>query len=99
MGNSYSSSEHICFESHQDDILDSINYKRFEPPDDQSVEFKADCPHECLNSIKLFETIKKENAINIEGNEHPTKRTFLLLISSYSTWPGLFKRWIALSTG
>ena len=50
------------FESQKDDFFDSINYKSFEPSDDQSAEFKADCPHECLNLIKLFETMKKENA-------------------------------------
>ena len=100
MGNSHSSSGHICFESQQCDFLDSSNYKRFEPPDNQSVEFKADCPGEYLNSIKLFETIKKENA---HGNEpahgradiksnHDFKRTsdevhFSSLKTSYSTRP------------
>ena len=40
MSNSHSSSGHICFESQKDDLLDSINYKSFEPPDEQSVEWQ-----------------------------------------------------------
>ena len=55
----------------------------------------ADCPHEYLNSIKLFETTKKENAhknkpANIKSNDF--ERTsdevhFSSLETSYSTRP------------